>query len=87
MSIIIGRNTADLNSFFIGGFMEKVLASLANMTGALGIALCLISGISRIMGEPYMLGYQAMTIFNGGIGLMVFASLAKLDVLIRNSSQ
>ena len=62
------------------------MTGLANMAGALGIALCLVSGISRVMGEPYLLGYEALTIFNGGIGLMVFASLVKLDVLIRNTS-
>lgn len=66
--------------------MEKVLAVLANLTGALGVVLCLVSGISRVMGEPHLLGYEALTIFNGGVGLMVFASLVKLDIMIRNTS-
>ncbi len=66
--------------------MIKIIAGLANTAGGLGIVMCLAAGLTRVLGESYLLNYEALTVFSGGVGLMVFASLAKLEVLIRQSA-
>ncbi|MBW2647102.1 MAG: hypothetical protein JRE23_13195, partial [Deltaproteobacteria bacterium] len=52
-----------------------------NIAAALGILVCLVAGASRLTGSYYVLGCQAITLFTGGIALMVMACLAKLHRL------
>ena len=58
--------------------MLKVLGALANLFGVLGVVLCGFSGLVRLAGYYEVFGYELMTLFVGGIGLMVMACLAKL---------
>ena len=59
--------------------MYKHLALVGSILGVLGMLICLISGLARIAGFYYLADYQAITVFNMGVGLMVFACLVKLE--------
>lgn len=61
--------------------MNKNLALLGSVSGILGIVICFISGLGRVAGFYYIMGFQSTTVFNAGVGLMVFACLMKLDAL------
>lgn len=63
--------------------MPKAFTTIANLAAILGIVLCAVSGAFRLAGYPYAGGYEAMTLFNAGVGLMVFAVLVKLEALLR----
>ena len=59
--------------------MEKIIKVIGNMAGILGITLCLVTGIMRLSGHAIVFGFEAITLFIGGIALMVMACLAKLQ--------
>ncbi|OEU63855.1 MAG: hypothetical protein BBJ57_04585 [Desulfobacterales bacterium PC51MH44] len=61
--------------------MEKVIDFAGNVTAALGIFICLVAGVARVAGNHYVFGYEAITLFIGGIALMVMACLARLHRL------
>ena len=61
--------------------MTKLIDMAGNVAALTGILICLVSGMSRLMGNWQTAGLASMTLFTLGIGLMVFASLAKLHVL------
>ena len=63
--------------------MWKLIEIAGNVAGVVGLLVCLISGGTRVMGQFYLLGYEAMTLFVGGIGLMVAGCLAKTHLLSR----
>jgi len=65
--------------------MLKPLSLTGSISGVLGILLCAISGLARVSGSFYLLGYEATTIFTVGTGMMVFACLLKLELLSRRS--
>ena len=48
---------------------------------ALGALVCLGAGVSRLAGTFYLFGFQSVTLFIGGIALMVLAVYLKLHVL------
>lgn len=52
-----------------------------NFAGLLGILVCLVAGISRMLGNWHTAGYATVTLFTLGIAFMVFACLAKLHAL------
>jgi hypothetical protein len=61
--------------------MQKVVKVLGDSAAILGIAICLVTGLLRLSGLPVIFGFEAITLFIGGIALMVFACLARLQVL------
>jgi len=61
--------------------MKNLLAVAGNVTALAGVLICLIAGATRLVGSFYVLGYEAMTLFNVGVALMVTACLAKLHRL------
>ena len=63
--------------------MKNPIGLLGNVAGILGIIICLAAGIARVTGKYHLGGFEAMTLFNGGIGLMVAACLIKLHALER----
>lgn len=58
--------------------MKKLLEVVGHIAAVLGILICLVAGFARVTGNHYVLGYEAITLFTGGIALMVMACLAKL---------
>ena len=51
--------------------------------GILGVILCLGAGLLRLSGTYYLGGLEMMTVFNAGIGVMVFSCLVKLEIISR----
>ena len=49
--------------------MRKLIEVAGDIAAVAGLLVCLISGGSRVMGQFYLLGYEAMTLLVGGIGL------------------
>ena len=63
--------------------MDNMLEIVGNIAGALGVLVCAVAGIFRLSGSFYVFGYEAQTLFVGGIALMVMACLAKLHQIAK----
>lgn len=61
--------------------MTNLLKIAGNLCGGLGILVCLVAGVTRVMGSYHLFSYEAMTLFNAGVGLMVAGCLIKLQQL------
>lgn len=59
--------------------MDKILEIIGNVAAVAGILTCLIAGVARIGGSYHLLGFEAVTLFIGGISLMLMGCLAKLQ--------
>lgn len=57
---------------------NSLLGVVANIAAAIGILVCTVSGIGRVLGSYHLLGFQSMTLFMGGIAFMVLAALIKV---------
>lgn len=57
------------------------LRTIANIVAAVGVVICAVSGLARLLGNYSLLGYGSMTLFTVGISLMVFSMLLKLHIL------
>ena len=58
--------------------MEKIIDTTGTVLGVVGILVCLLAGVSRFAGSHYLMGFETVTLFIGGISIMVAACLAKL---------
>lgn len=61
--------------------MKQLMTIGGNVVALIGVLACLVAGLARVSGHYYLFGYEAMTVFMGGVGLMVAACLAKLQAL------
>jgi hypothetical protein len=61
--------------------MYKSLALAGSIAGILGALTCFVAGLARIADYYYLAGFQSTTVFNMGVGMMVFACLVKLETL------
>lgn len=51
----------------------------ANLSALVGALVCLVAGVARLTGHSYLLGFESMTLFTGGMALMLFGALLKLE--------
>jgi len=58
--------------------MKRIFTIAGNAAAVLGVLICLVTGVFRLAGNYYVFGFEAQTLFIGGIALMVMACLAKL---------
>ena len=58
--------------------MQKLIQALGNSAAILGITICLVTGVMRLSGQAVVFGFEAITLFIGGIALMMMDCLAKL---------
>ena len=63
--------------------MNQLMTIAGHAAGLLGALICLVSGLTRATGSFYFANFEATTLFMVGIGLMVFACMVKLELLIR----
>jgi type IV secretory pathway VirB2 component (pilin) len=70
---VIQREELQMNKDFLG--------TIANVVATIGVVICAVSGLSRLLGSYHVLGYEALTLFIGGISLMVFSTLIKLHII------
>ena len=61
--------------------MSKLIGIAGNVAAVAGILLCVLTIVARILGIYEIAGIDAISLFTVGIGVMVFACLAKLHVL------
>lgn len=61
--------------------MDNAIDVTRKIAALTGVAVCLVAGVSRLMGNYYVAGFEAMTMFDGGVGLMVFSCVAKLHLM------
>ncbi|TCV81049.1 hypothetical protein [Sulfurirhabdus autotrophica] len=63
--------------------MSKLIENIATTVAFLGVALTIGSGLARLFGMYHLGGLQTMTVFNGGMGLMLIGIVGKLHTLKR----
>ena len=61
--------------------MNKLIANGGYAIGLLGVLLTIAAGVWRITGHFHLAGFETMTLFVGGMGLMLIGCFAKLHVL------
>lgn len=61
--------------------MNKLIENLAAATAVLGVALTIGAGLARLLDMYHLGGFQTMTVFNGGMGIMLISIVGKLHVL------
>ncbi len=58
--------------------MNKLLDIVGISAALVGVLICLVAGVVRLAGNYHILGYEAITLFIGGISIMTMACLIKL---------
>ena len=61
--------------------MKQVMGVAGNLLGVLGLVVCLAAVATRLSGNFYLLNAETISVFQGGVGLMVAACLFKLWAL------
>lgn len=63
--------------------MDKMIAQGGNIVGIAGVLLTAVAGGARVMGQYYIGSFETMTLFVGGMGLMLIGCVAMLHGLSR----
>jgi hypothetical protein len=63
--------------------MPPLIQTTGTVVGTAGVLLCLASGLARVSGSFYLIGFESTSIFLAGMGLMQFACLLKLETISR----
>jgi len=63
--------------------MDKIIAQGGNIVGLAGVLLTAAAGGARVLGHYYLGGFESMTVFVGGMGVMLIGCVAMLHGLIR----
>jgi hypothetical protein len=58
--------------------MDKLVQIFGDVAAVLGLLICLVVGLWRILGHYTFGGYESMTLFTSGISFMLAAVLAKV---------
>lgn len=67
--------------------MDNVIDVVRKTAAATGILVCFVAGTARLLGNYHVAGFEAMTMFEGGMGLMIFSCVAKLHLMTNRSHQ
>tara|TARA_R110001583_G_scaffold121491_1_gene272698 strand:+ start:569 stop:775 length:207 start_codon:yes stop_codon:yes gene_type:complete len=64
--------------------MQQLIQWSGNTAAVVGVLCCIVAVLARLSGAYYIAGNtEAMSVFSLGVGLMVFACLAKLELLLQ----
>lgn len=63
--------------------MEKILRVFGSVVAVIGVLVCVVSGLNRVIGSSFVGDFEAMTLFTVGVGFMVLACLIKLELLAK----
>jgi hypothetical protein len=66
--------------------MNKVIDLAGHAASYAGVLICLLTGAARLAGQYALGGYSIQSMFVFGMGLMIFACLAKLHILSKRQS-
>jgi len=58
--------------------MNKIINNLGLLVGVVGLLICLIAGVTRVLGHHYFAGFETLTLLNAGVSMMVSACMIKL---------
>lgn len=61
--------------------MDKIIAQGGNIVGLAGVLLTAVAGVARVMGHYHLGGFESMTLFVGGMGLMLIGCVGMLHGL------
>lgn len=61
--------------------MQTLFGLGAKISAVIGTAACLVAGVARVLGHSYVAGFESMTLFIGGMALMLLGVLLKLESL------
>jgi hypothetical protein len=61
--------------------VNKLIGIVGDVAAVVGILVCVLSGAARLVGTYGIAGVGTAALFMFGIGIMVFACLAKLHLL------
>ena len=67
--------------------MSKTLETLGSVVGIIGILMCLGAGVVRVTGGHWLFGFEAFTLFLGGIGVMMVACLLQVQAIALKLNQ
>lgn len=66
--------------------MQQLIQWSGNAAAVLGVLCCIVAVLARLSGSYYIAGgTETMTVFLLGVGIMVFACLAKLELLLQQA--
>jgi hypothetical protein len=63
--------------------MDKIIAYGGNILALSGCFVCLLAVVGRLSGAYVMFGLQSVTIFIGGVALVILACLFKVEQILR----
>jgi hypothetical protein len=58
--------------------MDPVLKLVGSSASALGLLVCLVAGLTRLLGAFHLLGFETVSVFMGGMALMIAGNTALL---------
>jgi len=58
--------------------MNKLIANLTAAIAVLGVVVTIGAGLARLLGHYHLVGFETMTLFTGGMGLMLIGIVGKL---------
>ena len=58
--------------------MNKIINNLGLLVGVVGLLICITAGVARVLGHYYISGFEALTLLNAGVAMMVSACMVKL---------
>jgi len=58
--------------------MKQLMDVMGRLSALLGVLMCAVSGLSRVTGSFHLAGFENLTLFQGGIALMVLACVLRL---------
>ena len=61
--------------------MNKLIENMATAAAVLGVAVTAGSGLARLLGMYHLGSFPTITVFNGGMGLMLIGIVGKLHAL------
>lgn len=85
--LLAGLTAGNLNLYWTLGFiarsvpMKQTIAWVSNFVGLIGVVMCAAAGLFRMTGQFYIAGYEVVTVFNAGVGVMMFSALLKLELI------
>ena len=57
--------------------MDKLLDTASKALGLLGVVVIVLTGALRLKGDAIFMGFESITLFIGGIAMMVMSILIK----------
>jgi len=64
-----------------------LLETLYRFSATAGLLACLFIGLARLSGAHYILGFEVLTLYQVGIGIILVSILLKLELIHRSQSE